>query len=114
QPPLYPLITLAYTLPFITTGTYAFVRYFFEQTSNDFTQYAISISNSDESGAKEADNFVVQDLDNTDLTLTIDGCWLLPSRISWHEWIINAPNLAVLIRSVQERVEALIDLFSVI
>ena len=28
-----------------------------------------------------------------------DNCWLMPSYESWHEWIINVPNLAILIVS---------------
>lgn len=28
-----------------------------------------------------------------------DHCWLVPSAQSWHEWIINGPNLAILIVS---------------
>ncbi|KAH7640529.1 calcitonin related peptide type 1 receptor [Dermatophagoides farinae] len=27
----------------------------------------------------------------------VDDCWLTPSNQPWHEWIINGPNLAVLI-----------------
>lgn len=26
-----------------------------------------------------------------------DNCWLMPSDIGWHEWIINVPNCAILI-----------------
>ena len=29
----------------------------------------------------------------------VDDCWLTPSNQPWHEWIINGPNLAVLIVS---------------
>jgi hypothetical protein len=28
-----------------------------------------------------------------------DVCWSLPSRVAWHEWIINAPNLLILLVS---------------
>lgn len=28
-----------------------------------------------------------------------DNCWLMPSDIWWHEWIINVPNFAILIVS---------------
>lgn len=29
-----------------------------------------------------------------------DVCWSLPSRVAWHEWIINAPNLLILLVSL--------------
>lgn len=28
-----------------------------------------------------------------------DSCWMMPSYEAWHEWIINVPNLAILIVS---------------
>ncbi|KPM06066.1 hypothetical protein QR98_0045390 [Sarcoptes scabiei] len=31
--------------------------------------------------------------------IEVDHCWLIPSSQPWHEWIINGPNLAILVVS---------------
>ena len=31
-----------------------------------------------------------------------DQCWSLPSVVAWHEWLINLPNLCILVVSYFE------------
>ncbi|RWS28048.1 Hormone receptor-like protein [Leptotrombidium deliense] len=77
DPHLRPLIALAYGIPFVMTTVYALCRW----TSP--ARNASAGDSFDETGAIKNSQF--------------DSCWLLPSSQAWTEWIINAPNLAILL-----------------
>ena len=52
----------------------------------------------DSTGQSVLDN--LEALEDSSLLVEEDNCWLVPSYESWHEWIINLPNLAILIVSI--------------
>lgn len=52
-----------------------------------------------DSGQRVLDNLEALE-DASSSLVEEDNCWLMPSYESWHEWIINVPNLAILIVSI--------------
>lgn len=45
------------------------------------------------------DEHVLAAMEDVSPLVEEDNCWLMPSYRPWHEWIINVPNLAILIVS---------------
>ena len=126
QPPLLPLICLAYILPLITTTFYIITRAFssghslvtttiIQSTESpaatsasfmfDFSrpdQMSTSINNHYNVGGLNDQIFdgvlnVIDKYEDASSFVEDDKCWLMPSRFTWHEWVINAPNLAILV-----------------
>lgn len=101
-PPLRSLIIFAYSVPLITTTTYIVVR-----TMDEDQGMVMAMANRTMAGClgdgTEGDcaSAAAGQVENIDEN--IDSCWLMPSTKSWHEWIINVPNCATLIVSVQTR-----------
>lgn len=77
QPPVGPLITVAYGLPFLYITCYVVCRAF------------IGFEGAVSSPLDLGDSVTAQQ----------DVCWLLPARDSWKEWVINGPNLCILLVS---------------
>jgi len=101
HPPIVPLIVLAYCLPFITTLLYVITRFLVNTSTNN---YALSPETSDQNfinnNMSEVPLFANSDSDQVlqdTSSSSDDKCWLLPSEQPWMEWIINAPNLAILV-----------------
>lgn len=61
------------------------------------THKSSSDIDNDESSQQVLDN--LDALEDASPLIEEDNCWLMPSYESWHEWIINVPNLAILIVS---------------
>lgn len=48
----------------------------------------------------DLDDIVVDQLNDLISTSYEDQCWSLPSENAWHEWVINLPNLCILVVSI--------------
>ena len=47
----------------------------------------------------DLDEMIEDRLNNLIGTSYEDRCWSLPSVVAWHEWLINLPNLCILVVS---------------
>ena len=56
-----------------------------------------SNTNNHDTGQRVLDNLEV--IEDSSPLVEEDNCWMMPSYEAWHEWIINVPNLAILIVS---------------
>jgi hypothetical protein len=119
QPPLTPLIILAYFLPLTTTTIYILIRFLSNGLNINSTNESLMASNLSEtfrlqleyqrdknkSYNKSNDSYfdnvfeVIDEYEDVSPLIEEDKCWLMPAQNSWLEWIINAPNLAILIVS---------------
>jgi hypothetical protein len=132
QPPLTPLIVLAYVLPAVTTLSYILIRGLTDGLTISSTDpfvsvgtLSLSLQNVSQSSVNSLDNSysgedmsdIVDSQQSSDPYFSNlmevldkhtsedsslfeeDKCWLMPSPNSWLEWVINAPNLAILIVS---------------
>ncbi|XP_054157938.1 calcitonin gene-related peptide type 1 receptor-like [Oppia nitens] len=116
QPPLTPLIILAYVLPATTTLLYIVGRAVsdgFDISSGGelmaITAFSKNLSQTMSVLHKSMTNESSVDIESSKLMEVIeeyedvspivdeDKCWLMPSSNTWLEWVINAPNLAILI-----------------
>lgn len=99
KPYFKPLVIIAYSVPFVTTLVYIIVRSMFLEKTN--LETSLSHFN--------LTNYNLSNLNNQDLDVLItyqsDPCWRLPSKLAWQEWVINAPNLAILIVSLNYSVK---------
>uniref|UniRef100_T1KR86 G-protein coupled receptors family 2 profile 2 domain-containing protein n=1 Tax=Tetranychus urticae TaxID=32264 RepID=T1KR86_TETUR len=82
-PNLKSLIALAYGVPLLTNTSYIIVRFISSYSSE-------TIATPDSPGN-------VINIPENQLSIQGDTCWLLPSKHAWQEWIINGPNLSVLV-----------------
>lgn len=73
--------------------------YDFQSINVNKNSFNFSNSSNDESKAYSDDDEVLEQLNNLYATSYEDQCWILPSPTAWHEWVINVPNLAILIVS---------------
>ena len=96
KPYFKPLVIIAYGIPFLTTLIYLIVRATFLEMKN--TESSLKFFN--------ITNFNSTNINTSDLDLLIpwhsDSCWRLPSKLVWQEWLMNAPNLAILIVSLSK------------
>ncbi len=119
QPPLTPLIILAYFLPLTTTTVYILIRSLSNGLNINSTNESLMAHNLSEtfrlqleyrkdrnrSNNKFNDSYfdnvfeVIDEYEDVSPLIEEDKCWLMPAQNSWLEWIINAPNLAILIVS---------------
>ncbi len=95
HPPIVPLIILAYSMPFITTLLYIITRFLVNTSNDNFVTLSSETNdlNFINNNVSDAKLLAVEDNSSS----SDDKCWLLPSENSWMEWIINAPNLAILL-----------------
>jgi len=122
QPPLTPLIVLAYFLPLTTTTIYILIRSLTNgltinltneslmasnfsrdlgqsiRSHNAYRNYSMSYNKLNDSYFDNVFN-VIDEYDDVSSIIEEDRCWLMPSQYTWLEWVINAPNLAILIVS---------------
>ncbi|CAG2168001.1 unnamed protein product [Oppiella nova] len=121
QPPLTPLIILAYILPATTTLTYIIIRAITDGVTISPANDLIAISSMSKNlshamgGSRNSFNVslndtyleklmeVIEEYEDVSPIVEEDKCWLMPSPNTWLEWVINAPNLAILI--MQQMVE---------
>jgi hypothetical protein len=116
QPPLTPLIVLAYCLPLTTTTVYILIRSLNNGlninlmngsliSSNLSETFRLQLEYQNRSYDKFNDSYfdnvfqVIDEYEDVSPLIEEDKCWLMPAQNSWLEWIINAPNLAILIVS---------------
>ena len=62
-------------------------------------QIADGIQVASNSTNNNLEEVIYEQLNNLIGTNYEDLCWSLPSNIGWHEWIINLPNLLILVVS---------------
>lgn len=86
-PHMKSLISLAYGVPLLTNTSYIIVR-------------SISSYSSGSQGSSRDSSGNVINIPDNQLSVQGDICWLLPSPSAWQEWIINAPNLSILVVSI--------------
>lgn len=86
SPPVNPLIALAYGLPLLMTIAYCVCR---------------SLLLPVEEQSLHSLNATLDALPQPSLSFEgqTDVCWLVPARDPWTEWVINGPNLAILLVS---------------
>lgn len=112
-PSVTPLIVIAYALPFLITSTYVAARALLPSTPVDLSSSSVTLHlpTIDASGGTihQAPS-LPPSLLNSSRPVFVNGhkrlppseqdaCWMLPARDSWKEWIINGPNLAMLLVS---------------
>jgi hypothetical protein len=102
QPPIVPLIILAYSMPFITTLLYIITRFVINTSNDNFIALSSETNDPNFINNNVSDVTLLSVEDNEEVfrdtsSSSDDKCWLLPSENSWMEWIINAPNLAILV-----------------
>lgn len=92
-PPVGPLIALAYGVPFVMTISYIICRSILttapSMATNDTTNQTIHVLVNGSAMNESHPESVSDD----------DYCWMLPAKDNWTEWVINGPNLAILLVS---------------
>lgn len=106
-PSITPLIIIAYTVPAVMTGTYIATRSLISSSSWTSLTTTITASATTQSplissaGLATSDSLISESVTTTTTTTTDDDpCWMLPARDAWKEWIINGPNLCMLLVSI--------------
>lgn len=95
-PPVGPLIALAYGVPFVMTISYIVCRSIMT-ASPIFTSILNPINN----GINGSFVNVSTMANETSEQITDDDyCWMLPAKDNWTEWVINGPNLCILLVSI--------------
>ncbi|KAI1287360.1 G-protein coupled receptor seb-2 [Halotydeus destructor] len=85
HPSVTPLIFFAYGLSFLTTLSYIICR------------SLVSISDGELDVTMSKHDLVAASLASDESYSGQDGCWLLPANEPWKEWVINGPNLCILL-----------------
>lgn len=100
-PPVGPLIALAYGVPLVMTISYIVCRSILTSTvlsSNlDFLS-SMASGNGTNASALFVNGSMINE-SSTEPTVDDDYCWMLPAKDNWTEWVINGPNLCILLVS---------------
>lgn len=113
-PSITPLLIIAYAVPALMTSSYIAARALIPSdpwTGASFIQQVAAAGNAAGSGLTSSSSGIVRAaasadplISTTEAELTAasqedDACWMLPARDAWKEWIINGPNLCMLLVS---------------
>ena len=92
-PKILPLILISYGVPAAMAGTYIACRALIgSSVSVPLTSIKEGIGVSSGTKIGTAEPLISESIPPSD-----DPCWMLPAQSAWMEWIINGPNLCMLL-----------------
>lgn len=99
-PPVGPLIALAYGVPLVMTISYIVCRSILTNTVlSSSLDFLSSMASANGTNISASINGSMINESASESTVDDDYCWMLPAKDNWTEWVINGPNLCILLVS---------------